>query len=113
MSRNPERMASVSSQQSKGYTTLSSSKDDKTVPWFVYILSCSDRSYYVGISPDVEKRVKLHNDGKAAIHTKLHRPVILIYKQQFSSKSEARKREMQIKGWSRIKKEKLIRHEYE
>ena len=71
--------------------------------WYVYILRCSDSSYYVGISPDVAKRVMLHNLGRGARYTKDHRPVVLVYSRKYSSKSEARKREIQIKGWSRLK----------
>ena len=77
-------------------------------PWFLYILRCSDKSFYVGISPNVSKRIQLHNQGKGSHYTAAHRPVILVYSKQFPSKSEARKREIQIKGWSQIKKEKLI-----
>lgn len=83
------------------------------IPWFVYIVRCSDGSYYPGISPDVGKRVKLHNSGKGSHYTAAHRPVVLVYAKKFLSKSEARKREIQIKGWSRQKKEKLIRGEFQ
>jgi predicted GIY-YIG superfamily endonuclease len=79
--------------------------------WSVYILLCSNNSYYVGISPDVDKRVILHNLGLSAKHTSDDLPVKLIYQHKFTNKSEARKREIQIKGWSRIKKEKLIKGE--
>jgi putative endonuclease len=67
----------------------------------------------VGITPDLCHRVKLHNLGKAAQHTRDYGPVTLVYFKQYINKSEARKREIQIKGWSRSKKGKLIHHEYE
>lgn len=78
------------------------------ISWFVYIVRCSDNSYYAGISPDVTKRVQLHNLGKGSHYTAAHRPVVLVYSKEFSSKSEARKREIQLKRWSHLKKEKLI-----
>jgi putative endonuclease len=79
---------------------------------YVYILRCADNSFYVGIAPNVIKRVMLHNLGKGANHTKNHRPVVLVYSKQYPNKSEARKREIQIKNWTREKKEKLISGEY-
>ncbi len=87
--------------------------DNNQVPWFVYIVRCSDNSYYVGITPDVARRIILHNTGDGAEHAKIHRPVTLLYSKQYQNKSEARKREIQIKGWSRLKKEKLINGEYQ
>ena len=76
--------------------------------WFVYILHCDDKSFYVGISQDVEFRVQRHNDGYGAEYTKTRRPVILLWKEFAESEKEARKRERQIKGWSRVKKENLF-----
>ncbi len=78
-------------------------------PWFVYILLCSDKSYYVGITLDLENRVKLHNTGKGSKYLLSKLPVKLMYSEEHTNKSEARKREIQLKGWSRIKKERLIK----
>lgn len=77
-------------------------------PWYLYILKCKDNSLYIGISNDVEKRVKKHNLGIGAIYTKSRLPVVLLYQEKYTNKSEARKREIQLKGWSRKKKEWLI-----
>jgi len=77
--------------------------------WFTYILLCSDNSYYVGITNDLERRVALHNSGKGSHYLLSKLPVKLIYFERHINKSEARKREIQLKGWSRIKKEKLIK----
>ena len=79
------------------------------MPWTVYILRCSDNSFYVGHTENLENRLKLHNSGQRAKHTATRRPVVLKYQESASSKQEAIKREKQIKGWSRLKKEALIR----
>lgn len=76
--------------------------------WYTYILRCFDNSYYVGITNDLEKRVILHNSGKGSRYLLSKRPVILLYSEKYINKSEARKREMQLKGWSRLKKERLM-----
>ena len=73
-------------------------------PWFVYIAKCSDQTLYVGISNDVKKRIEKHNSGKGAQYTKGRTPLKLIYTEKHKNKSEARKREIQLKGWSRKKK---------
>lgn len=78
--------------------------------WVVYILRCADGSYYVGYSHDVEERVKRHNDGVGAVHTRDRRPVVLIWTESAESELSARKRELQIKGWTRLKKENLMKY---
>lgn len=77
-------------------------------PWFVYIVVCKDKSYYIGISNDVKKRVKKHNSGKGAKYLRGKTPVTLLYTEKYVNKSQARKREIQLKKWSRRKKEWLI-----
>jgi putative endonuclease len=77
--------------------------------WYFYILRCRDNSLYSGITNDLEARLKEHNRGSGAKYTHFRRPVILVYSEKYDSVSEARKREEQIKGWSKIKKENLIR----
>ena len=77
--------------------------------WFTYILECSDGSYYVGITNDLESRVAEHNSGEGAVWTRMRRPVLLRFAQSFPGKSGARKREIEIKGWRRQKKEALFR----
>lgn len=77
--------------------------------WFVYILRCSDGSYYTGITNSVAKRLKKHNTGNGAKYTKGRRPVALVYRERRASRSSALKRERQIKKWKRPDKEKLVR----
>lgn len=77
--------------------------------WYTYILRCIDNSYYIGITNDLEKRVILHNSGKGSKYILSKRPVVLIYSEKYINKSVARKREIQLKGWTRVKKERLIK----
>ncbi|OGK15662.1 hypothetical protein A3H80_02225 [Candidatus Roizmanbacteria bacterium RIFCSPLOWO2_02_FULL_37_19] len=76
--------------------------------YFVYILQCADSSYYTGCTNNLEKRLKEHNDSKRGAHyTKLRRPVILKYKEKYETLIEGRRREKEIKGWGREKKQRL------
>jgi len=76
--------------------------------WYLYILECNDGSYYTGITTDIPNRIEVHNNGKGAKYTRTHRPVKLVYYEECKSESEVRKREREIKGWRREKKEHLI-----
>lgn len=80
------------------------------MPWFVYILKCSDNTYYCWSTNDIEKRLHEHNNLKSWAHyTKIRRPVELIYREIFETLSEAKKREYVIKKLSRWQKEMLIK----
>ena len=76
--------------------------------YFVDILRCSDGSYYVGHAQDVEERLGLHNDGRAAAWTAARRPVQLLYVEPTRDRQDAIRRERELKGWSRAKKDALI-----
>ncbi|MFA5794516.1 MAG: GIY-YIG nuclease family protein [Candidatus Brocadiia bacterium] len=76
--------------------------------WYLYILRCNDGSYYVGITNNLEERVTEHNSGEGSKYTTTRRPVKLVYQEKHKNKSEARKREITIKGWTREKKAKLV-----
>lgn len=77
--------------------------------YFVYILRCSDDTLYTGIATDVERRVKEHNESpKGAKYTSGRRPVKLVHKEVFHTRSEASKREASIKKLSRDEKESLF-----
>ncbi|MCR4335349.1 MAG: GIY-YIG nuclease family protein [archaeon] len=78
------------------------------MPFFVYLVECRDKSFYCGYTSDLEKRVKTHNEGKGAKYTKRRRPVKLVHFEKFETKSEAMKRELQIKSYSRKIKEGLV-----
>jgi len=76
--------------------------------FFLYIVRCSDNSLYTGITNDLDQRVKAHNEGRGAKYTSTRRPVVLVYEEQCSSRNTALKREIQIKGWTKAKKEALV-----
>ncbi len=76
--------------------------------WSCYILRCGDGSLYIGISNQVAERVKKHNAGKGAAYTRSHLPVKLVWHQTMKSESAARKREIEMKRWTRTKKLELI-----
>jgi predicted GIY-YIG superfamily endonuclease len=76
--------------------------------FFVYLLQCSDGSYYVGHTDDLDKRLNEHQQGLYAGYTSQHLPVKLVYHATFGSRDEAITAEMQIKKWKRSKKEALI-----
>lgn len=78
----------------------------------VYILRCSDNTFYTGYTDDLEKRLNMHNAAKGAKYTKSRLPVKLVYYEKNLSKSEAMKREWAIKKLSRKDKEKLITDNY-
>ena len=75
---------------------------------FVYLLECCDGSYYCGFTTDLDKRIKTHNEGKGSKYTMRRRPVKLIYSEQFKDKSQALKREIKIKSFSREEKQSLV-----
>ena len=76
--------------------------------WFVYILLCSDNSLYTGSTNNLQKRFLSHKNGKGGRYTRSHKPIKLIYSEELSSKSEALKREIEIKSLSRQKKIKTF-----
>jgi putative endonuclease len=76
--------------------------------WFLYILKCCNDTFYTGITNDLDRRFKMHQDGKAAKYTRTRRPVELLYQETCGSRSQALIRECEVKGWPRGKKERLI-----
>lgn len=76
---------------------------------FVYILKCSDGTYYTGWTNDMKKRLAAHNSGRGSKYTKARLPVKLVYMEEYQTKVEAMKREWQIKQLSRQQKIQLIK----
>ena len=76
--------------------------------WYVYILKSKNDSLYTGITVDIERRVFQHNSkiGSKSLLGKL--PVVLVHKETYGNRSEASKRESEIKSWDRSKKLSLI-----
>ena len=80
--------------------------------WYVYIIECCDQSYYIGRTWRPNQRWIQHLSGLGAQYTKKHLPKRLVYLEEYESFEEARLREKQLKGWTRIKKEKLIKGQW-
>ena len=78
---------------------------------YVYILKCSDGTYYTGYTTDPEKRTQTHNSGKGAKYTRARIPVELIYTEEYDDKIEAQRREYAIKQLTRAEKEALMKEE--
>ena len=77
--------------------------------FYVYILRCADGSYSLGHTDDLEARIAAHHVGEIEGYTRTRRPVHLVFAEEFPSREEALARERQVKGWSRSKKEALIK----
>jgi len=77
--------------------------------WFCYMLKCRDGSLYVGIATDVDERIKRHNWGVGPEFTARRRPVELIWSECCGTVAKARRREKEIKGWSRERKLELLK----
>ncbi|MBI3335916.1 MAG: GIY-YIG nuclease family protein [Candidatus Portnoybacteria bacterium] len=77
--------------------------------WYVYMLYCKDSSIYTGISNNVEKRFLEHTAGKGGRYTRAHGVEKILYTEFHPSRSEALKREVEIKGWHREKKLRLMK----
>ncbi len=80
---------------------------------YMYILECSDGSYYTGSTKDIDRRVQQHQNGEGANHTKKRLPVKLLYYEHYNRIDTAFYREKQVQGWSRAKKEALMSEELE
>jgi len=74
-----------------------------------YIILCKNSKYYVGHTNNIESRFTRHKQKTGAKFTAQNKPIKILWKQKFETEIEAVKREKQLKGWSRIKKENLIK----
>jgi putative endonuclease len=85
-----------------------------SMPAWVYIVICSDGSYYTGLAHEsLERRIGEHNAGTFGGYTSTRRPVRLVFSEEFDRFTDAIAAERQIKRWSRAKKEALIRGDFE
>jgi tRNA/rRNA methyltransferase len=82
------------------------------LPFFAYLLRCADGSYYAGHTDDLQKRVAQHQYGEIPGYTSTRRPLELVWSCEFNTRYEALEAERKIKGWSRAKKEALIRGDW-
>lgn len=76
---------------------------------FLYIVRCADNTLYTGISTNTDLRIIKHNSGKGSLWIKQHGTGTIVYMEEFDNYIDAHKRELQIKGWRREKKENLIK----
>ena len=81
----------------------------KKPKWHVYILECSDRSLYTGVTTDLSRRLNEHNRKKGGGYTRAHLLVKMVYSESCKIKSRALKREAEIKSWPRKDKLSLIK----
>ena len=75
--------------------------------WIVYILKCSDSSLYTGITNNIANRVRAHQNGKGAKYTRGRGPFKIIHQEQYTTRSAASKRELEIKNLNHQEKLKL------
>jgi len=80
----------------------------KMEKYYVYFARCSDDSLYAGYTTDLKKREQRHNQGRGARYTRIRRPVEIIYSEEFNTKSEAMKREYELKHLRKEDKERLV-----
>jgi len=77
--------------------------------WSVYLLECKNGALYAGVTNDLSARVKVHNAGKGGAFTRAFRPCTLVWHEHHPNRSDAQKREAEIKNWRREKKSKFIK----
>ena len=78
------------------------------MPYYAYIISCIDGSFYTGYTKNIEARLKLHESGKGARYTRMHKPQKIAYLEVLDTRAQAMKREKQIKKLSHQQKLNLI-----
>lgn len=83
-------------------------KGKTTDDWSLYILRCRDGSFYTGITNNLERRLKMHQDGKASRYTRTRGPVEMLYSETCGDRSSALIRECEVKEWPKKKKISLI-----
>jgi len=76
--------------------------------YYVYVILCEDGSFYTGYTKNVNSRLRLHMNGKGARYTRMHKPKKLAYTEEYSSRTEAMRRERRVKTMGHERKLKLI-----
>jgi putative endonuclease len=82
--------------------------EKQAMPYYVYVILCVDGSFYTGYTKNIDTRIKLHESGKGARYTKMHKPQKIAYLELFDARAQAMKREKQIKKLSHQQKLNLI-----
>jgi predicted GIY-YIG superfamily endonuclease len=83
------------------------------MPFYVYILQCSDGSYYTGHTDNFDQRMVQHGDGTGSKYTSKRRPLKLLWATDCQTREEAWELEQRLHGWSRAKKEALMRGDFD
>ena len=102
------RMLKIMQEQEKKKKRKKGRAKSAEKPWLLYILKCSDNSFYTGITNDLEHRLKMHANGKASRYTRTHGPVELLYQEPCATRTQALVRECAVKALPRKKKEELV-----
>jgi predicted GIY-YIG superfamily endonuclease len=87
---------------------MKASVDKSIAQWHVYIVRCSDGTYYTGVTNDVDTRIAVHNSGRGAKYTRTRLPVSLVYAEPAGARGDALRRELEIKRMTRHHKDRLI-----
>ncbi len=77
--------------------------------YYVYLIECRDGTLYTGITTDVKRRFKEHSSGRGGAYTQAKKVKKLLYTEEYKTRSEALKREAQVKNWRREKKLALVK----
>ena len=91
---------------------MSKGREGQGLSFWVYILRCADKSYYTGHTDNLNKRIADHQTGEKEGYTSTRLPVTLVFADEFPTREEALACERQIKGWSRKKKEAMLRGDW-
>lgn len=79
--------------------------------YYLYMLRLSDNSLYCGITKDLDRRLREHEQGRGSKYVKGRLPLNLVYTEKHENRRKAMQREMEIKKWSKKKKEKLVENQ--
>ncbi len=80
---------------------------------WIYIIQCSDKSYYTGSTSNLDSRIYKHQNNLLSCYTNSRHPLKLVFQQEFENIEDALRAERQIKGWTRKKKEALISNDFD
>ena len=75
--------------------------------WYLYLLFCDEKTFYVGITDNLERRLSEHKN-KESFFTKKFSNIEIVYCEEYKNKIEVARREQKVKGWSRTKKQMLV-----
>jgi len=104
----PKRRGMLNKMKAKEGEAYAEAAAAPAAVWSLYILECRDGSFYTGVTTDIDRRLRKHQDGTASRYTRTRRPVALVYREECGTRSGALERECAVKALSRQRKEELI-----